>query len=277
MIVAQISDTHIAAGNKKTFGVAPMAENLIRCVSHINALKPNPDLLLLTGDITNDGALEEAQRAATILAQVKIPYYIVPGNHDDREVLNSVFGHQVCPLNADGFMQYEINGYDLRLIAMDSLSLMAPGGEICPKRLAWLEERLAQSDKRPVMIFLHHPPAKFSVPETDIDGFIGADQLGDLLMKHDQVERIICGHIHLPALTSWKNILVSTAPSIGMRLTIDLTLEKDSQFIIEDPSYHLHYWTPDKTLITHTMVVAEEKEYPFSYSETANETTRKQL
>ena len=264
MIIAQISDSHIAAGVKKTFDVAPMAENLLRCVSHINALKPTPDLVLVTGDITNDGTLAGAQRATIILGQLKAPYYIVPGNHDDREVLNFVFGNRACPKNADGFIQYEIDGYDLRLIGMDSISLMAPGGEICSKRLAWLEKRLSQSDERPVVIFMHHPPVKFAVPETDIDGFIGVNEFWGLLEKHRRLERILCGHIHLPTFISWKNCVISTAPSIGMRLTIDLTLENPSRFILEEPSYHLHYWTPEKMLITHTMVAAHEKEYPFS-------------
>ncbi len=267
MIIAQISDLHIAPGDKKTFNVAPMAENLARCVSHINALKPSPDLVLVTGDISNDGVLEEAQRAAVILDQLDVPYYAVPGNHDDRQILSSVFGNQACPKNADGFIQYEINGYDLRLIGIDSTSSTAPGGELCPKRLAWLDDQLAKADERPVVIFMHHPPAKFSVQETDIDGFIGADEFGDLLEKHGGVERILCGHIHLPAFVSWRNSVVSTAPSIGMRLTVDLTLEKDSQFIREEPSYHLHYWTPEDTLITHTMIVAEERAYSFEYRE----------
>lgn len=268
MLIAQISDLHIAAGEQKTFGVAPMAENLQRCVSHINALKPTPDLVLITGDIANDGMLAETERAAMILEHLDIPYYLVPGNHDNRQALSSVFGNQACPTSADGFVQYEIDGYDLRLIAIDSASLTDPGGELCPKRLAWLEERLALPDDRPIVIFMHHPPVKFSVQETDLDGFAGVDKFWKLLENDKRIQRILCGHIHLSALVSWKDFVVSTAPSIGMRLTIDLTLKKPSKFILEAPSYHLHYWRTDQKLLTHTIVVEEEKEYPFAYNKT---------
>lgn len=268
MIIAQISDLHIAAGEQKTFGVAPMAENLQRCVLHINALMPKPDLVLITGDIANDGLLAETRRASMILEQLDIPFYLVPGNHDNRQILNSVFGNQVCPTSVDGFIQYEIDGYDLRLIAIDSTSSTGPGGELCSKRLAWLEERLALPDKRPIGLFMHHPPVKFSVQETDLDGFAGVGEFWKLLENDERIERILCGHIHLPALVSWKKFVVSTAPSIGMRLTVDLTLKKASQFVLEKPSYHLHYWTPEKRLITHTIVVAAEKEHPFAHSET---------
>ncbi len=265
MLIAQLSDLHIAPGEQKTFGVAPMAENLQRCVAHINALKPTPDLVLVTGDIANDAAQAEVERAAAILGRLDSPFYLVPGNHDNRRVLSSVFGNQVCPTSVDGFIQYEIDGYDLRLIGLDSVSHASPGGELCPKRLAWLEERLTQADERPCVIFMHHPPANFAVPETDIDGFLGAEDFGDLVEKYGKIERILAGHIHLPAFRTWRQTIISTAPSIGMRLTIDLTLEKDSQFILEEPSYHLHYWTPEGTLLTHQIIVADEKAYSFAY------------
>ena len=42
---------------------------------------------------------------------------------------------------------------------------------------------------------------------------------------------------------------------MGMQLALDLTLERESEFFLEAPAYQLHYWTPDKNLITHTVFV----------------------
>ncbi len=55
MLIAQISDSHIAGEGKNTFGIAPMAENLARCIDHINKFEPTPDVVLVTGDIGNSG------------------------------------------------------------------------------------------------------------------------------------------------------------------------------------------------------------------------------
>jgi 3',5'-cyclic AMP phosphodiesterase CpdA len=266
MLIAQISDAHIEGWGKKTFGVAPMAENLARCVRHINALDPQPDLVLVTGDITNNGLSEEAERAAGLLAGLRPPFYVIPGNHDDRSIVTAVFDQETCPTESEQFVNYVIEDYDVRLITVDSTIPGAPGGEICPARAAWLDERLSEDEERPTLIFMHHPPVAFGVIETDIDGFIGADRLGDVIEKHDNVVRILAGHIHLSSFSQWRGVAVSTAPSMGMRLFLDLTLGR-SAFILDAPAYHLHLWTPGQRLITHTVRVLEsETLHPFENS-----------
>ncbi|NOZ73578.1 MAG: phosphodiesterase [Chloroflexi bacterium] len=263
MLIAQISDTHLAGWDKKTFGIAPMAENLARCVNHINQFKPRPDLVLVSGDISNDGRKEELEQAAALLGELHIPYFVIPGNHDERALMTAAFSREVCPTESEEFIHYAIEGYDLRLIAVDSTVPGAPGGELCEVRAAWLDDKLCQANNQPTILFMHHPPVKFGVMETDIDGFIGADRLGDIVAKHSNVVRILAGHIHLSSLTQWRGIVVSTAPSTGMRLFLDLTLER-SAYILDEPCYQLHYWTPERHLVTHTIrVLASEELHPF--------------
>lgn len=255
MLVAQISDTHIAPPGQKTYGIAPMAENLARCVEHVNSLTMPPDLVLLSGDVTNDFSHAEALRVANILKALNCPYYLVPGNHDDRDVLWDVFGGGAIPSRADGFINYVIEGGTVRIIALDSLFKGQSGGEICDQRAAWLRDTLALGDDQPTVIFMHHPPMKCGVPESDLDGFSGADTLGDIVMDHPNIERILCGHIHLLTHTRWCGTVVTTAPSMGMQLDLDLTQSKASRFLLSDPAYLLHHWLPEGGLITHTIQV----------------------
>jgi len=264
MLIAQISDTHIAGWGKKTFDVAPMAENLARCVEHINGLQTQPDLVLVTGDIANSGLREETERAASILRELRFPFYVIPGNHDDRAAMIEIFGADACPTESDEFVEYVVESGDLRLIAVDSTVPGAPGGEICERRAAWLDERLSEARTQPTVIFMHHPPVRFGVPETDVDGFEGRDRFGSVVEKHPQIERILAGHIHLAALTRWRGVVVSTAPSVGMRLTLHLGSERPSEFFLDEPAYQLHYWTPERNLVTYTVRVrGEERSYPF--------------
>ncbi len=256
MLIAQISDTHIAGPGLKTYGIAPMAENLARCVKHINAQSLKPDLVLLSGDVTNDFTRSEAQHAADILAALDCPYYLVPGNHDDRDVLWDVFGGAACPARADGFINYVIDGDELRIIALDSLWNGQAGGMICETRAAWLRDCLAKGGDQPTVIFMHHPPLKCGVPETDDDGFAGADLLGDIVTNYPNIMRILCGHIHLLTHSRWRGTVVTTAPSMGMQLDLDLTKAAPSQFLLSDPAYLLHHWTPEREFITHTIQVS---------------------
>lgn len=255
MLIAQISDTHIAPQGQKTYGIAPMAENLARCVEDINQQEMTVDMVLLSGDITNDFSHDEAQRAADILKQLDCPFYVVPGNHDDRDVLWDVFGGGAIVSCADGFLNYVIDDGPVRIIALDSLCLGQSGGEICDQRAAWLRSCLEQGGKKPTVIFMHHPPMQCGVPESDLDGFKGADVLGDIIAAYPNIERILCGHIHLLTHARWRGTVVTTAPSVGMQLDLDLTQTKESRFLLSDPAYLLHHWIPDGRLITHTIQV----------------------
>ena len=264
MLIAHISDTHIAAPGLKTNGIAPMAENLERCVDAINALTVPPDAVLLSGDVTNEFTHDEAQRAAGILAALNSPLYLVPGNHDDRDVLWDVFGGGAVPSRTDGFINYVINGLDLRIIALDTVAQGHSGGAFCNTRAVWLRETLADGGDQPTVIFMHHPPLKCGVPETDQDGFDGADELGAVVAEYPNIQRILCGHIHLLTHARWNGTIVTTAPSMGMQLTLDLTQAHPSKFYLTDPGYLLHNWTPEKALITHAVTV-QEMDGPYEF------------
>lgn len=266
MLIAHISDLHIAGPGKKTYGLAPMAENLARCVEHINCLAPRPDVVVITGDITNNFGLDEAQRAHGILSNLRSPYFVIPGNHDHREILWQVFGGKACPERSGDFLNFVIDDFDIRLIGFDSTIPECAGGMICSDRAAWLRMKIALRPDKPTIIFMHHPPVKCGVPETDKDGFIGAEILAEIVLENQNIERILCGHIHLQTHTLWHGTIVTTAPSIGMQLGLDLTQQHESKFSVEDPAYLLHYLNDDNELVTHSQVV-KEIDGPYDFAE----------
>ena len=266
MLIAQISDTHMAGAGKKTYGIAPMAENLARCVGHINQLEPLPDVVLVTGDIANVGAPAEFAEAASLLAKLKMPFHVVPGNHDERQGLSEHFPAPACSAIDGGFICHVVDDYDVRMIGLDSTMAGAPGGQICQARADWLDHVLAREPDKPTLIFMHHPPLKCNVLETDEDGFEGSDRLAAVVEKYSNIERILCGHIHLTTHARWHGTVVSTAPSMGMQLGLDLTMQRPSEFFLEDPGYQLHLWTSQNQLITHTIYVRNRKG-PYAFEE----------
>jgi len=257
MLIAHISDLHIVAKGANAYGKVPTAVNLSRCVDHINQLQPAADLVLVTGDITYAGLPEEARLAAELLEKLNAPYYVIPGNHDERTILRAAFKVRDCPSIEGDFINYTIDGFPLSFIALDTTVPGEPGGKICPDRAAWLEEQLKKIGGQPTIIFMHHPPVKCGVLETDEDGFAGADLLGDIVERHPNIERILCGHIHLTTHIRWRGTVISTAASMGLQLLLDLTLKLPSSFYNDAPCYQLHYWSPDKQLISHTVPLHE--------------------
>ena len=266
MLIAQISDTHITANGNKAYGIASMADNLKRCVSHINQLSLKPDVVLVTGDISYSDQMDEYQLSAQILDTLEMPYFVIPGNHDSRDKLRAVFTNSHCPDvaqdKADAMpaapINYVIDHFPLRLVALDSTRPGHPGGQIDAQRARWLDTILKKERNRPTIIFTHHPPLNLSVLETDEDGFAGSEKLAQILQQHPQVERILCGHVHLSTYSQWQNTTVTTAPSIGMQLYLDLTMQEPSQFLLSEPAYQLHHWTAEQNLVTHTVTVTDQ-------------------
>ena len=259
MLIAQISDTHIVSPSEKAYGIADTAKSLSACITHINTLNPKPDIVLVTGDITNNGKYEAYIHAKNMFDQLEAPYYVIPGNHDNRDDVWSVFSTKNCLAKHKGFINYVIEDHEIRFIALDSTILGKPGAEICSTRASWLDEQLNIKPDQPTIIFMHHPPVKCSILETDEDGFIGADLFGDVVEKHSNIKAILCGHIHLQAHINWRNTVVSIAPSTEMRLMLDLTMQKESQFHLDSPAFQIHYWTNDKNLISYPIFIRNRK------------------
>jgi len=261
MKIAQISDLHVVAEGK-TLGVAPMAENLEKVVAHINGL--GPDVVLVSGDISDTGSLADVERAAGILAGLDVPYYVTPGNHDVREALQQGLPTAVLPAHESGHLSYAIDLPNLRILALDSTDPDAHNGRICAARAAWVAREL-ESSAKPTLIFMHHPPLKFAVGETDRPPLEGADLLGEVVAQHSHIERILCGHIHLFAQALWQGHLVCTAPSMGMRLNWNPNSKRASSFLVSPPAYLWHMYNDDGQMITHAFSLDDPKG-PFAFS-----------
>ncbi len=267
MLIAHLSDLHVAAPGRKAYGKVPTGDLLARCVKHINELIPQPDLVLITGDITFDTQAEEITLAGRILADLHMPWYVVPGNHDDPEtlkVLQQGWGRAPVVREGSSGFDYFLSGYRISLFGIDSSTPDSPGGKVSTAQMQWLHNCLVEIMDKPAIIFLHHPPVRCGVLETDMDGFEGADLLGEVVERFPNIIRVLCGHIHLASHVNWLGTVVSAAPSMGLGLFLDLTMKHSSKFVVEDPGYYLHYYTPSGDLVTHTMYVGEiDGPYPF--------------
>ncbi|HYN89421.1 MAG TPA: metallophosphoesterase, partial [Ardenticatenaceae bacterium] len=154
MIIAQLSDPHIPDDSAEADRENGAGARLQRAVAHLMQLPMRPDVVLVTGDCANNGRPSEYARFRALLSPLPMPVYVIPGNHDDRIVLQQTFGQQgTQPL--DGFVQYVVDRWPVRLIALDTHVPGRGDGLLCPARLAWLETRLAEAPDRPTILFMH--------------------------------------------------------------------------------------------------------------------------
>jgi 3',5'-cyclic AMP phosphodiesterase CpdA len=257
MILAQISDTQVPAAGKLLLGKIDTAAFLRSAIAHLNDLIPRPDFVIVTGDLVDEGSTAEYDNLRSILSGLAIPFALMPGNHDERGNLRRAFGdHRNLPRDGE-FLHYVIENLPLRLIALDTVIPGQGGGRLCPARLERLESRLAEQPDRPTVIAMHHPPFVSGLAEMDSINCENSSALGEIVARHPQVERIICGHVHRPICLGWNGTVVTTAPATAHQVTLDLRDASPVSWIMEPPACHLHYWHSDNGLVTHLSYIGD--------------------
>lgn len=254
MLIAQVSDPHITADGSPAGNVDPEAR-LAGVIEVLGAEERRPDLMLVTGDLANDGQDGCYARLATLLEGVSWPVWVLPGNHDDRGGLRAHMGRWLGdePREDDGFIQYVVDGYALRILVLDTLLDGAAGGRLCGRRLAWLAARLEEERDRPTVIAMHHPPARCGIAGFDKHPMDGRVALEALVRRHPQVVRVVAGHLHRPLTLGWAGSTVTVCPSTAFAVNLDL--REGAGLSIHDgaAAFQLHEWLPDGTgLLTHT-------------------------
>jgi len=256
MIVIQLSDPHILAPGERLYRRFDTAEFLARSVAEINRLDPLPDVAVITGDLVDHGEPAEYEHLRALLSPLAMPVFVIPGNHDAREPLRAAFAADGY-LPADGFLQFTIEDYPVRLVALDTLIPGEAGGLLCSERLAWLDDALASAPARPVLLMMHHPPFRTGIERMDRAGLQNSEALAAVVARHPQVQRILCGHLHRAIDRRFAGTVAGTAPSTGAQLRLSLTSDAPLRFMFEPPGYQLHLWREDSGLVTHTAVFGE--------------------
>lgn len=260
MLIAQISDLHVAEDGDYMRGFVDSNAKLELAVRYLNGMQRRPDVVVATGDLTDHGRPEQYGLLGEILTELEIPLLLVPGNHDEREPFRDfarATGHSYVP--GDGPVQYVVEDHDVRLVAVDSLRLDHHDGEVDAERLAWLDTALAAAPDSPTMVLLHHPPFTTGIWWMDSIGLTGAAELEAVVRRHPQVMRVVSGHLHRPIETAWGHCIVSCAPSTTHQTQCNLHPDHEPVMAAEPPQLQLHWWT-GSSFVSHTTVFEEPSE-----------------
>ena len=253
-LVAQVTDLHIGFDRDNPHELNIRRLNLV--IDQLQSMRPKPSMLLVTGDLVENGEdLDAYRHMRALVGRWDGPIIWAIGNHDDRASFRATVAD--VPADEDGFVQYELDHGGLRWIVLDTLDPGRHGGTICDKRAAWLEAKLAERTDQPTIIILHHPPVDTGI------GWMSAlscetwvKRLEGILRPASQVVGLIAGHVHRPIATSFagKPLMVcpSTAPWVALDLQdIDPKHPDGRALILGDaPAFALHYWNGER-LLTH--------------------------
>jgi 3',5'-cyclic-AMP phosphodiesterase len=256
VLIAQISDLHVAEDGSFIREFVDANAKLAAAVAYLNAMQLRPDVVLATGDLTDHGRADQYELLDAILQPLEIPLLLIPGNHDERGPFLDRFAPAHPYLPTQGAIQYVIDDYDVRLVAIDSTRLDHHDGEIDGEQLEWLDRILRARSDDPTVVFLHHPPFTTGIWWMDCIGLTGARALESVVRRHPQVRLVLAGHLHRPITTNWGATVVSTAPSTTHQVACNLHPEHEPVMAAEPPMLQLHWFTGD-AFVTHTTMFEE--------------------
>ena len=249
MIIAQISDTHIALD---TPDADRRLADFARVIAHINGLDLQPDVIVHTGDIVHNGRPDEYARAVAILAAARAPVYVLAGNKDDRANLRAAFSAVGYLATGAGFIQYAIEDFPIRLLVLDTTSTTSNKGDFCAERARHLSDMIEADRSRPIAVFAHHPPFEVTVgPDRihfeDMAAFKG---LRGALQRSPEIIGLFCGHVHRPTTGHVAHIPATVATSVATTLRKgDYPAE-----MTDRPTYLLHRFQADGRVVSETKI-----------------------
>lgn len=250
MIIAQISDTHIALD---TPDADRRLADFARTIAHINALDPQPDVIVHTGDIVHNGRPDEYSAASAVLADARAPVYVLAGNKDNRANLRAAFSAAGYLAPGSDTIQYVIEGYPIRLLMLDTLSSSGNKGDFCAERAHHVIELTDADTTRPIVAFAHHPPFEVVVGPDRIhfEDMTAMERLREALQHSGRVVGVFSGHVHRPTTGRVAHIPATVATSLATTL-------RKGEYPIEAkdrPIYLLHRFGPDGRFVTVTQIV----------------------
>jgi 3',5'-cyclic AMP phosphodiesterase CpdA len=257
MLIAQLSDLHVRPRGVPAARVVETNMLVERALAAVASLDPRPDVVVISGDVAECGRPEEYEMAAHLFRRhLPMPVFVIPGNHDRRNNFRTHLAHMRGVTEDADFVQYVVDEYPVRLVMLDSVVPEAGYGLLCRQRLEFLDRTLSAAPNKPTMLVLHHPPMLAGSSGMDGIALRNTAELGALLQKHRQVERILTGHHHRSIVGRLGHAIVIVAPAVVHQTELNLVPGIEDQLVFEPPAYHLHLQLPDDGgIATHTVYV----------------------
>lgn len=194
MKIAHISDIHATEAHL----LPDLAENVIK---RLNELAP--DILVVTGDLTDNGYPIEYERAKRYIDRIAgARRVVVPGNHDVRNVGDLGFEEFFGPRSRKECS----NG--VTILGIDSTQPDIDDGHVGRDKYKWIEQSLDTTDFKIVAMHHHLIP----VPKTGRESSILRDA-GDVLelLVRCEVDLVLCGHKHVPWVWDLNGMIIVNA------------------------------------------------------------------
>lgn len=206
--ILQITDTHLFAGETDTLLGINTLHSYHAVLDAIVKQQLPADLIVATGDLVQDQSTRAYQRFTDGIARLPAPCVWLPRNHDYQpSMAQELAAAGISP------SKQVLLGDQWQILLLDSQVQSVPHGELSDDQLIWLDNCLAQHPDRYTVVMLHHHPLASGCTWLDQHSLRNSHMLAEVLTRYQNIEGILCGHIHQDLDVMWNGIRMLATPS----------------------------------------------------------------
>jgi 3',5'-cyclic-AMP phosphodiesterase len=213
LAVLQLTDTHLLREAKQEMLGINTEKYFLKVMQQAFALNRHYDLMMITGDLTQNPCEESYQRLYYYLTPLALPVICLPGNHDNIGLMQSILNSA----NVSCKQQYLFDSW--QIICLNSQIPNNPGGRLEDCELTLLEQCLADYPNHHAMIAVHHHCTPTNSVWMDTMMITNSQKFIDLVLRYPQAKVVITGHIHQCLTAQIQNLHILGTPSTCFQFT----------------------------------------------------------
>lgn len=188
--IVQLTDCHILAGAGDRLRGMDTRRSFETVMTAALEDCGRPDLLLATGDLSEDGSAEAYRYLSAQFESAGIPTFWLPGNHDDTAVMRArLIGGPISDSR-------QVLAGDWQILLLDSTIEGQVQGRVSPSQLDFMDSALRRHAERHALVCLHHQVVDTGSEWIDAKGLENAAEFRQRLSRHDNVRAVLWGHVH---------------------------------------------------------------------------------
>jgi len=225
--VVQLTDAHLFADPAGTLLGLNTRDSLRHVVAQVQREQPAIDLLLCTGDLSQDASVASYKAFRELTAGFGVATRWLPGNHDEARVMADIAqGTDLVQAVTD------IGGW--RIVMLDSAVAGATHGLLEEAQLSLLEGALKTAGERHCLVCFHHQPVDIGCAWIAPIGLRNAQALFGIVERYPQVRGLLWGHVHQPWDEMREGLRLLATPSTCIQFAAH---SEDFKVSEEQPGY----------------------------------------
>lgn len=253
--IVQVTDPHLFMDRKGQLLGMDTEHSFTSVLDLVSKEQPDFDLMLMTGDLSQDGSVMAYQRIQELIKPFNKPYYWFCGNHDNRQ-------NMIEAAKGTGAMKSVVRQGKWQLILLDSSVPGEVHGYLAQDQLDILSSALEERPDLHTLVSLHHHPIEMKSQWIDTIGVKNSAEFIELLSAHNNVKAVLWGHVHQAHDDMRNGIRYLSTPSSCVQFT-----PESDEFDVDTlpPGYRWLELNDDGSITTDVSRV-EDIEFTIDYS-----------